>query len=101
MAELIKCYAMAACLKRLGKGALTALFLVCFIPLSIIFLVLVFGAGMVFAMLLVLVLEAELLLAPDAADGPNGIRAVLLSFVEEECGHEPPASDARSRIENS
>lgn len=89
--EWIKHSAMVTFLKRSAKGVLAAFFLVCFIPLSLVFLVLIFGAGMVFAVLLVLALEAERILHPDSANGPDGIRAMLRSLIEEECAQEPAA----------
>ena len=85
----IKHPAVITSLKRLRSGILKTFFVVCFVPLSIIFLLLVLGAGMVFALLVVLALEAERVLHPDTANGPDGIRAVLRSLIKEECGHEP------------
>ena len=89
--EWIKHPAATTFLKQLRKGALRALFLACLIPLAFVFLVLLLGACVSFAVLLVLVLEAERVLHPDSAHGPDGIRAVLVNLIEEECGHEPAA----------
>ena len=52
--EWIKHPAATTFLKQLRKGALRALFLACLIPLAFVFLVLLLGACVSFAVLLVL-----------------------------------------------
>ena len=59
------------------------------ILLSLVFLVFALVTGILYAVLLVLMLDAERLLRHDTVNGPDGIRAVLLSLIEGNSGHEP------------